>query len=104
MLFNKTFVLVISFLQHPQSTRNKNHIGFIADEIERVIPEEFENVVSENDKGIKMLNYVKLNTLLWGCVQQQQKIEHLENRLFEIENFIEDFVKPKAKAKSKSTN
>ena len=32
---------------------------------------------SENDKGIKMLKYVKLNTLLWGCVQQQQKNRNL---------------------------
>ena len=70
-----------------------------------VIPKEFENIVSENDKGITMLNYVKLNTLLWGCVQQQQqKIEHLESRLFEVEKFIKDFVKPKAKATSKSKN
>ena len=46
----------------------KNHIGFIADEIESVIPKEFENIVSKNDKGIKMLNYVKLSSVLWGCV------------------------------------
>ena len=55
----------------------KNHIGFIADEIESVIPKKFENIVNENDKGVKMLNYVKLSSVLWGCVrEQQQKIEH----------------------------
>ena len=47
----------------------KNHIGFIADEIETVIPNEFENLVNENDKGIKMLNYVKLSSVC-GVLQE----------------------------------
>ena len=56
-------------------------------------------------KGIKQLNYVKMNSILWGvCREQQARIEHLESRLFEVENFIKDFVKPKAKAKAKSKN
>ena len=84
----------------------KHHIGFIADEIESVAPTGFESIVNENDKGIKMLNCVKLRSVLWGCVreQQQQNIEHLESRLFEVENFIKKIVKPKAKVKSKSKN
>ena len=42
-----------------------------------------------------------MNSILWGCVrEQQQKIEHLESRLFEVENFIKGYVKPKPKAKS----
>ena len=44
-----------------------------------------------------------MNSILWGAVrEQQQKIEHLETRLFEVENFIKDFVKPKPKAKAQS--
>jgi len=31
----------------------------------------------------------------------KSQIEHLESRLFEVENFIKDFVKPKPKAKAK---
>ena len=31
-----------------------------------------------------------------------KKIEHLESRLFEVENFIKDFVEPKPKAKAKA--
>ena len=82
---------------------NKNHLGFIADEIKDVIPPEFENIVDVNQDNIKMLNYSKLNAILWGCVQQQQdKIQHLETRLFEVENFIKDYVKPKPKSKSKA--
>ena len=82
---------------------NKNHLGFIADEIKDVIPSDFENIVNVNQDNIKMLNYIKMNAILWGCVQQQQqKIQHLESRLFEVENFIKNFVKPKAKSKAKS--
>ena len=84
---------------------SKNHLGFIADDLVSVIPPERENIVMTDDDGIKKLNYVKLSGILWGaCREQQSKIEHLESRLFEVENFIKDFVKPKAKAKSKSKN
>ena len=80
----------------------KNHIGFIANEIESVIPKEFENIVSKNDKGIKMLNYVKLSSVLWGCVQQQQaKIEHLEASVYELQEAMKELLKPKPKPKPK---
>ena len=83
----------------------KNHLGFIADEIVDVIPPEWENIVMVDNEGIKKLSYIKLTGILWGVYrEQQQKIEHLESRLFEVENFIKDFVKPKPKAKSKSKN
>ena len=79
----------------------KSHIGFIAEEVEENIPEKVENILVEID-GIKKLSYVKMSSILWGCVrEQQQKIEHLETRLFEVEIFIKDFVKPKPKAKTK---
>ena len=84
----------------------KNHLGFIADEIESVIPKEFENIVIENDEGIKQLNYVKMNSILWGCVREQQKkIEWLESSMFEMMEEMKELKnrgKAKAKAKSKS--
>ena len=83
----------------------KNHLGFIADDLMNVIPPEWEDIVRVDDEGIKKLSCIKLSGILWGvCREQQTKIEHLETRLFEVENFIKDFVKPKAKAKSKSKN
>ena len=83
----------------------KNHLGFIADEIMEAIPPEWENIVMVDNEGIKKLSYIELSGILWGvCREQQSKIEHLESRLFEVENLIKDFVKPKAKAKSKSKN
>ena len=84
---------------------SKNHLGCIADDSVSVIPPEWENIVMTDDDGIKKLNYIELSGILWGaCREQQSKIEHLESRLFEVENFIKDVIKPKAKAKSKSKN
>ena len=70
-----------------------------------------------DNEGVKKLSYIKLTGILWGVCreqvsrsetywsriqEQQDKIEHLETRLFEVENFIKDMNKPKPKAKSKS--
>lgn len=87
----------------------KNHLGFIADEIMGVIPSEWENIVLENDEGIKQLNYVKMNAILWGCVKEQQtKIEHLEASVYELQEAMKELLKakpkPKPKKKSKDKN
>ena len=89
----------------------KTHIVFIAEDVGENIPEKVENILVEVD-GIKKLSYVKMGIITWGAVREiikenedlKNKVEHLETRLFEVENFIKDFVKPKAKAKSKSKN
>ena len=89
----------------------KTHIGFIAEDVGENIPEKVENILVEVD-GIKKLSYVKMGNITWGAVREiikeneelKNKVEHLETRLFEVENFIKDFVQPKAKAKSKSKN
>ena len=81
----------------------KNHFGFIADDLMNVIPPEWEDIVRVDDEGIKKLSYIKLSGILWGvCREQQTKIEHLETRLFEVENFIKDFVKPKPKTRTRT--
>ena len=84
----------------------KNHIGFIAQEIKAILPEKFEAVVNEDSESMG-INYGKMSAILWKCCQEQQsKIEHLESRLFELEDIVKDKKKPtpksKAKAKSKS--
>ena len=86
--------------------KKKNHIGFIAQEIKAILPEKFEAVVNE-DSEYMGINYGKMSAILWKCCQEQQsKIEHLESRLFELEDIVKDKKKPtpksKAKAKSKS--
>ena len=86
---------------------NKNHIGFIAENVEQYLPEEIENIIIDTH-DVKKLNYVKLTAFNWGATQElikeneelKNKVEHLESRLFEVENFIKDFVKPKTRAKA----
>ena len=81
----------------------KNHLGFIANEIEEVIPDEWENIVVTDDEGVKKLSYVKLTGILWGvCREQQNKIEHLESSVYELQEALKDYIKVKPKAKSKS--
>ena len=80
----------------------KSHIGFIAEEVEEHIPEKVETILVEVD-GIKKLSYVKMNSILWGCVrEQQQKIEWLESSVYELQEAIKELVKPKPKAKTKA--
>ena len=83
----------------------KTHIGFIAEEVEENIPEKVENILVKVD-GIKKLSYVKMNSILWGAVrEQQQKIEWLESSMFEMMEEIKELKgkgKAKAKAKAKS--
>ena len=77
-------------------------MGFIADEIEMCDTRRFENIVMENDEGIKQLNYVKLSSVLSFCVrEQQQKIEWLESSVDEL---IEDVKELKGKKKPKAKN
>ena len=86
----------------------KNHIGLIAENVEENVPSEIQNIVYEVD-GVKSLNYIKMGSLTWGAVREiiqenqdlKNKVEHLESRLFEVENFIKDYVKPKPKPKPK---
>ena len=81
---------------------DRNHIGFIAEEVEEHIPKEIETIICNVD-GFKSLNYVKINAFLWGAVrEQQQKIEHLESSVYELQEALKDLIKPKPKPKSKS--
>ena len=94
--------------------KNNDKYGFIAQELLENLPNEFKSIVKENkdkhsDDKYLSINYMKINLLLWGCCQEQQsKIEHLEARLFELEDIVKETrgkgngEKPKPKAKSKS--
>ena len=94
--------------------KNNDKYGFIAQELLENLPNEFKSIVKENkdkhsDDKYLSINYTKINLLLWGCCQEQQsKIEHLESRLFELEDIVKEMrgkgngEKPKPKAKSKS--
>ena len=95
---------------------NQDKYGMIAQDLLEHLPKEFKGIVRKNkpkkdgDKEYLSIDYMKLSLILWGCCQEQQsKIEHLEARLFEVEDIIKELkgegkgeTKPKAKAKSKS--
>ena len=65
--------------QYDWKKDNRKDIGFIAQEVEEVIPE----IVKDNewfDDKIKTMDYEKLTAVLIKAVQEQQKqIEELKN-------------------------
>ena len=109
-------VKIKTFEYKDEKYKNSDKYGFIAQNLLAHLPKECKNIVKEakpkKDEGEAYLsiNYMKLSLILWGCCQEQQsKIEHLESRLFELEDVVKelkgkgkDETKPKAKAKSKS--
>ena len=109
-------VKVKTFEYTNEKYKNNDKYGFIAQELLENLPKEFRNMVKENkekdsDDKYLSINYMKVNLLLWGCCQEQQsKIEHLESRLFELEDIVKEMrgkskgEKPKPKAKNKSKN
>ena len=95
--------LCCALFEGTSQQRVKNPSFSVRFQPQDVIPNEWENIIIENNDNVKQLNYVKLNSILWGvCREQQSKIEHLETRLFEVENFIKDYIKPKPKPKAKN--
>jgi len=70
------------------SRSQQTHIGLIAQEVEKVIPE----LVTEDENGFKAIAYAKLTTILIEAIKEQQtRIMELENQnqtladLFSIE-------------------
>ena len=109
-------VKIKTFEYTDEKYKHNDKYGFIAQELLENLPKEFNHIVKENkekdsDDKYLSINYMKVNLLLWGCCQEQQsKIEHLESRLFELEDIVkelkgkgkEEKPKPKSKAKAKS--
>ena len=74
---------------------NKHNIGFIADEIEEVIPHDMENIVN-NDNEFKSVNYGRMCAILWKSHQEMLvKMERMEEEINQLK-------KPKAKTKAKA--
>ena len=112
-------VKIKTFEYKDEKYKDSDKYGFIAQHLQKHLPKEFDNIVKETkpkkDEGEAYLsiNYMKLSVVLWGCCQEQQsKIEHLESRLFELEDVVKELKgkgkgekpKPKAKSKSKAKN
>ena len=87
--------------------QKKNHIGFIADELQDLLPKKFEGVVDKNG-GYLGVNYGKMTAVLIKALQETlNKVEHLESSVYELQEEIKELkgkktTKPKAKAKTKT--
>ena len=79
------------------------------------LPDVFSKVIGQDKDGNYNINHIKLSVVLWKALQEQilkneekdYKIEHLEARLFEVEDIIKELngkktTKPKATPKAKA--
>ena len=75
-----------------ETTRTR--IGFISQEVEAVLPTEFQNIVGEYTKeeegkdpiALKTLDYSRLVCILWGvCKNQQAELAALTSRVITLE-------------------
>ena len=72
------------FKRHDRNDDGKTHIGYIADEVLKVIPKEFENVVSQ-DRDYLGLNYLVLPVLVHKAVLElNDKVDKLEKEIKEL--------------------
>ena len=115
----------VKTFNYKDDKKKKNNIGFIAQEVQANIPHKFETAVSDSGEFLG-IDYGKMTAILWGALQEEmKKREHLEARLFEMEDIVKEMrgkgkgqtkqlsqsesslgrsPKPKAKAKTKTKN
>ena len=73
------------FKRHDRNDNGKTHIGYIADEVLKAIPKEFENIVCK-DREYLGLNYLVLPVLVHKAVLElSDKIDKLEKEIKELE-------------------
>ena len=72
------------FKRHDRNDNGKTHIGYIADEVLKAIPKEFENIVCK-DREYLGLNYLVLPVLVHEAVLElSDKIDKLEKEIKEM--------------------
>ena len=72
------------FKRHDRNDDGKTHIGYIADEVLKAIPKEFENVVCK-DREYLGLNYLVLPVLVHKAVLElNDKVDKLEKEIKEL--------------------
>ena len=100
-------VKIKTFEYKDEKYKDSDKYGFIAQHLQKHLPKEFDNIVKEikpkKDEGEAYLsiNYMKLSVVLWGALQETlTKVEHLESRLFELEDIVKE-MKGKGKGEPK---
>ena len=89
-------VKVKTFKYKDDKYKTNDTYGFIAQELKEHLPKECKNIVKENkvkneDETFLSINYMKLSLVLWGALQEEiNKREHIESRLFELEDIVKE--------------
>ena len=88
---------------HLNEEKNKvNHIGYIAQDFEQVIPREWEGIITTDNKGHKRLDYCKTAVITHGALQHLIKeVEELKKEVKKLKGEASPKAKAKPKAKSK---
>ena len=83
---------------HLNEEKNKvNHIGFIAQDFERVILKEWEGIITTDKKGHKRLDYCKTAVIAHGALQ------HLMGEYEELKDLVKTMKKEMATMKGEIT-
>ena len=104
-------VKIKTFDYKDEKYKDSDKYGMIAQDLLSHLPKELKNIVRETkpkkDEGEAYLsiNYMKLSVVLWGALQETlTKVDHLEASVYELQEAMKEFKKPKAKAKAKAKN
>ena len=91
-------VRIKTFEYKDDKYKKSDKYGFMAQHLQKHLPKEFNNIVKETkpkkDEGEAYLSidYMKLSVVLWGALQETlNKVEHLESRLFELEDILKKY-------------
>ena len=89
---------------HLNEEKNKvNHIGYIAQDVQSVIPKEWDGILTTDNRGHKRLDNCKTAVITHGALQHLIKeVEDLKKEVRKLKG--EENPKAKAKAKSKTKN
>ena len=83
---------------HLNEEKNKvNHIGYIAQDFESVIPKEWEGIITTDNKGHKRLDYCKTAVITHGALQ------HLMGEYEELKDLVKSMKKEMATMKGEIT-
>ena len=99
-------VKVKTFKYKDDKYKTNDNYGFIAQELKEHLPKECKSIVKENkvkneDETFLSINYMKLSVVLWKCCQETlAKVEHLESSVYELQEQLKEYKKPKAKSKA----
>ena len=88
---------------HLNEEKNKvNHLGFIAQDFEQVIPPEWQGIITTDNKKHKRLDYCKTAVITHGALQHLMKeVEDLKKEVKKLKGETSPKARAKPKAKSK---